>query len=126
MRWQEVVVSIPGVCGGRPILKGHRIEVHNLVSDLAHFPASFADWIEKMDASDWISPEEVLAAVEFCVVRNCRELGVFCCNCTMNSDERPLEDPDYGSETDGWQLASEALEKHRQPNTTWINDRNQP
>lgn len=107
MHWRDVVVSLPDVCGGHPILKGHRIEVHSLVHGLREAPPE--RWPNTVGASEWLTPEEAIVAAEFCADRLCRDLDSYCCNCSMNKNPLPPSDPDHGTETDGWQHATEAL-----------------
>ena len=109
MHWREIVVTKPGVCGGHPILKGRRIEVHNLVSDMDDGETNPELWLATMKASEWMTAEELVVAMKFCAERECRELGSFCCNCTLSGELLPSSDPDHGSQTDGWRRAEQVL-----------------
>ena len=108
-KWREVVVTKPGVCGGHPILKGRRVEVHNLVSDMDDWATSPELWLSTMECSEWMTVDELIVAMEFCAERECHQLGSFCCNCTLSEDVLPPSDPDHGSKTDGWRRADRVL-----------------
>ena len=104
----EIVTFVPGLCGGHPTLKGHRIEVHNLVADLHVNGMTMDQWLTLHQAQQWISAQELLQAVEFCADLRCKLAASFCCNCTLG-DRHGQDDPDYGSETNGWEMAHETL-----------------
>ena len=109
----EIVTFVPDLCGGGPTLKGHRITVHNLVADLHVNGITLDQWLADYQARQWISADELHRAVEFCANLSCKEAASFCSNCTL-SEPSPHDDPDHGSETDGWTMARETLSRLRQ------------
>ena len=109
MTGADVVTFVPGMCGGHPTLKGHRVEVHNFVQQLHTASLTASQWIARFDASEWITSAEVVAAVEFCARRGCDDRGSYCCGCALNTDAADAGNLDRGSETQGWVLARELL-----------------
>jgi len=105
-----VVVSIPGVCGGHAILKGHRIEVSNILKDLHCNLWTPEDWIAEFGADGWLTPAEILEALTYCRNKQCLGDGLTCCHCALNPEEG--SDPD-DKPVDGWRLAGETLERLR-------------
>ena len=104
-----IVYSVPGMCGGHATLKGHRIEVSNLVAQMYYEPVKLTpgEWIESMRA-DWISPSEVIEALRYCSRKQCVTDKLTCCHCTLNPEEgaEPDDDP-----FNGWELAETILEQ---------------
>ena len=111
----SLVVSIPDVCGGHAILKGHRIEVSNLVGQLVGDSWTPKEWIDAFDADSWITPDEIMSVLVYCSQKQCLADGLTCCHCTLNPDEG--SDPDDDS-FDGWKLAQETIERLRKQNNT--------
>ena len=62
------IVRVPGVCGGRPVIKGTRIDVVHMVGML-----KAGETVESIvEAYDWLTPDDIKA-------------------CQLYADEKPEE-----------------------------------
>ncbi len=104
----KLVSAIPGVCGGHAIIKGHRIEVSNLVSDLYYSFPTVEGWIAAFKANDWIIPAEINEVLSYCKNKTCKTEGITCCHCTLNPKEQ--DKPDNNS-FNGWELAEKIIKR---------------
>ncbi len=107
MHGTKVILSHPERCGGHATLKGHRIEVSNLVSNMYYQKMTDpADWIAHAGADSWITPGEVMHALRYCRGQQCVREGITCCHCSLNPEEGqdPDDDPFHG-----WKLAAAVL-----------------
>ena len=114
---KSIVVSIPDVCGGHAILKGHRIEVSNLVGHLAADSCTPQEWIDAIDASSWITPDEIMSVLAYCSQKQCVVDRLTCCHCTLNPEEGGAPGPD-GDPFNGWESAQETIDKLKKQNNT--------
>lgn len=105
---QGLVGATKGYCGGHAVIKGHRIEVSNLVADLNYRYPTPERWIAERRAEKWITTPEIMAVLAWCRGRLCKDEGLTCCHCTLN----PREGKDKGDHPfNGWELAGEAMDR---------------
>ena len=108
------VGSIPGVCGGHAIVKGHRIEVSNVIEHIHNSSLTPEEYVAEFEEEAWITPSEIIEVLAYCERKQCQFDGITCCHCNLNPHSAgDPDDPPF----DGWKWAAETLARLKRSRT---------